>query len=267
MPKTPTPLERWMPEAMKLPSDDLKIPSPLHVLRAEAVDVAKFHQKYYATVDAAGGQPGRPGLDTVNDERRGLHKKTAEDLLSLREAAEEANTRYILAASPTIAAPMDRARFLVGELSSVLEFLFDDGVENERDAQLDLVESSHAETPNSADAYAAALDDYANLANAYRKEVDGLGGFDVTLIDEAKAVAAQLRDRPAMPAQKTEEAAKAQALRNRLASLLAIRMGFVRGAARFVFRNHPDIVREATSAYERRKRAASRRKAMKKEPK
>src|SRR5262249_4517590 len=33
----------------------------------------------------------------------------------------------------------------------------------------------------------------------------------------------------------------------------------VRSAARFVFRDRPDIVREATSAYERRRRAAARR--------
>jgi hypothetical protein len=259
-------LERWTPEALKLPSDDLKISTPLHVLRAEAVDVAKFHEKYYATVKAAGGQPDRPGLDSVNDPRRGLHKKTAEDLLSLRDAVEQANTQYFMAATPSIAAPMERARFLLAELSSVLEFLFDDGVEDERDAQLDAVEASHADAPNSMDAHAAALDDYASLADSYRKEVDGLGGFELKLIDEARAVAAQLRDRPATPVNKTEEAAKALALRNRLATLLSIRMGFLRGAARFVFRHHPEIVREATSAYERRRRAASRRKAMKKEP-
>ena len=32
-----------------------------------------------------------------------------------------------------------------------------------------------------------------------------------------------------------------------------------RSAARFVFRDHPEIVREVTSAYERKRRAAARR--------
>jgi len=269
MPKPTTPLDRWTPEAMKLLSDDLRISSPLHVLRGEAIDVAKFHDKYYASAPPGPGEPGHPGLHTVDDDARGLHHKTGEDILSLREAFEAANTRYQMASSPTMAAPMDRARWLVGEISSVLEFHFDDGVEDERDAQLDAVDAAHDDTPNSADAYAAALDDYANLGNAYRKEIDGLGGFDVKLLDEAKAVAQQLRDRPPTPVQQREAATKALALRNRLATLLSIRMGLVRGAARFVFRNHPDIIREATSAYERRKRAASRRKAMnlKNEPK
>jgi hypothetical protein len=42
--------------------------------------------------------------------------------------------------------------------------------------------------------------------------------------------------------------------------MLMERMNTVRSAAQFVFRNHPSIVREVTSAYERRRRAAQRRK-------
>ena len=54
---------------------------------------------------------------------------------------------------------------------------------------------------------------------------------------------------------------RAQEHRNRLAALLVRRMNRVRAAARFVFRNHSDIVREVTSTYERRRRAARRRHA------
>ena len=48
------------------------------------------------------------------------------------------------------------------------------------------------------------------------------------------------------------------ALRNRLITLLLDRMRRVRAAARYVFRNHPEIARRATSTYERRRRARSR---------
>lgn len=41
-------------------------------------------------------------------------------------------------------------------------------------------------------------------------------------------------------------------------------MNTARAAARFVFRHHPAIVREATNACERRRRAAARRAALKK---
>ncbi|MBN1611068.1 MAG: hypothetical protein JW940_30835 [Polyangiaceae bacterium] len=53
---------------------------------------------------------------------------------------------------------------------------------------------------------------------------------------------------------------RALELRRRLASMLMERMNTVRSAAQFVFRHHPSIVREVTSAYERRRRAAQRRK-------
>lgn len=257
-PKPATHLDKWKSEAEKLPSDDLKIPVPIHVLFGEAVDVAKFYEKRFA------GTADQPGLDTVADKNRGLTKDTAQDLLSLREAAHEANTAYLRAVSPGAAAPMERATFVLNEITATLEWLFDDGVEDERDAQLANVKKAHEGTPDSHDAWAAELDDYAALASQYRKEMNGLGGFDAALVDEAKTLAAQLRDRPAVPAALPENVARAKALRSRLATLLWHRMSAVRGAARFVFRNQPEIIREVTSAYERRRRAAARRAGAKK---
>lgn len=261
-----SPLDRWAPEAQKLPSDEMHLTVPFHVHLGEATDVARFHRTYYASVEARDGQPARPGLESVADEGRGLNASTADDILSLGEATQQANVRYLLKASPGKAAPFERGRFLVGEIAATLGYLFDDGVENERDAQLAAVQASHADTPDSNDALAAELDDYRGLATPYRSEIDGLGGFDLKLLDEAKVVAAELRDRPSTSAVLNDEAARALALRNRLAMLLAAKMGVVRSAARFVFRHHPNIVREATSAYERRRRAAARRDALSKGP-
>ncbi len=259
-------LARWTPEAQKLPTSELRISVPFHVLKGEAIDVAKFFDKYFASVEAKNGQPARPGLDTVVNPKKGLTAKTGDDIRSLREAVHEANTAYTEAATPKGAAPMERARFVVDEITAVLEWHFDDGVEDERDAQLAHVRQAHESTPDSADALAAEAEDFAALASIYRKEIDGLGGFDAALIDEAKALAEQLRDRPASPVPLSAEAEKALALRNRLATLLSDRMSLVRSAARFVFRGSPDIIREATSAFERRRRAATRRMAAKKTP-
>lgn len=55
-----------------------------------------------------------------------------------------------------------------------------------------------------------------------------------------------------------EKTREARNLRNRLVVLLWSRLALVRSAARFVFRRHPDILREATSTFERRRRAATR---------
>jgi hypothetical protein len=259
MPSKPvSPIDQWKDEAAKLAPDQIGIPCPFYVLQGEAVDVARFFDKYFKSTD------DRPGLETVVDKKRHLTESTGKDILSLLAATQQANTAYQLAASPSTAAPIGRATFVLNDIAATLEWSFDDGVEDERDAQLASVKKAHADTPDSHDAWAAELEDYAALAGNYRKQMAGLGGFDVALIDEAKALAAELRNRPATPAAPSEAVASAKALRDRLAALLCSRMATVRSAARFVFRNQPAIIREATSAYERRRKAAARRNAAKK---
>lgn len=256
--------ERWAAEAQTLPDGELRLSVPLHVLLGEAVDVARFFEKYFPSQDGKDGRPARPGLDTVVDERRKLTATTGQDILSLREAVQQGQTGYLFLLSPQGAAPMERGRFVVDEMTATLEWLFDDGVEDERDAQLASVGAAHEADPDSADALASELDDYATLADVYREEMDGLGGFDPAVIDEAKGLAGELRDRAATPVVLSEEARNAQAARNRLAMLLLGRITVVRSAARFVFRQWPEIVREVTSAYERRRRASTRLRAAKK---
>ena len=72
-------------------------------------------------------------------------------------------------------------------------------------------------------------------------------------------MAAELRARPSVGATGSEASRAALALRNKLVVLLMGRMSAVRAAARFVFRGQPEIVREVTSEYERRRPAAGRR--------
>ena len=84
---------------------------------------------------------------------------------------------------------MERGAFVLSEITSALEFLFDDGIENEDDAALAATKAAHADDPSTADALALALDDYAALAASHKKELEGLGGFDAALIGEAHAIA------------------------------------------------------------------------------
>jgi hypothetical protein len=48
-------------------------------------------------------------------------------------------------------------------------------------------------------------------------------------------------------------------LRNRLVTLLEHRVSKVRRAARYVFRDHPEVVRQVTSSYERKRRVEAKR--------
>ncbi|APR86465.1 Hypothetical protein A7982_11814 [Minicystis rosea] len=261
MPSQKSDLDRWADAASKIESVELP-PSnlPLHVLFGEAVDVARFAAKYWEPERDAKKRVVRRGLVSAIGEKSRLYEAIADDILSLQRAGQDAHTRYLLTVSPgALADPTERGRFLLDEITATLEWYFDDGVEDENDAKLSALGSAHADDPQSADALAGALDDYAVLAEPHRDAIDGLGGFDVAHIDEARVVARALREKPATPAPTTLEAKRAIALRNKVATLLWERMSIVRAAARFVFRGQPEIVREATSAYERRRRAAARR--------
>lgn len=252
-------------EARALPLAQAVIGVPLHVLTGEAVDVAGFFKRYYEPELAPKTKVVlRPGLASVGKDK--LSPQAGKRIALLVDEVQAAQTAYQLAVDPPAGdEDVQRGRSVLSELTAALEFLFDDGVEDERDAQLARVRQANDDT-SSTDALAGALAEYAGLAEAYRDELDGLGDFEVAMIDEARELAAAIRDRSA---QGTSEAGKQSAAalewRNRLAGLLAQEVGRVRKAARFVFRHHPQIRREATSTYERRARAARRRAAEKSE--
>ena len=147
--------------------------------------------------------------------------------------------------------PVGRATYLASEIDAAIAFLFDDGIEDEKDGKLAAIRAAHADTGTSANALAAELADYVKLASEHRAALDGLGGFDAALIGEAKELVAQLREHAPIESAEADEALDE---RNRLITLLQRRVGLVRAAARFVFRRDPAIIREVTSAYERRRR-------------
>ncbi|WP_437276837.1 hypothetical protein WME90_37130 [Sorangium sp. So ce375] len=266
MPKAKTDLDLWMNEALDAPgNDELSLSVPLHVLFGEAVDIARFHKAYWKP-EVKDGKVVRRGLEMAaskNKKGNALTAKTGEEILSLQRAAVEAGTRYLLAVDPKKASPFERGQLVLDEITATLEWLFDDGVVDENDARLAKLGQAHAGDPSTADALALALDDYAALAAPQREAMDGLGGFDVAMLDEATELAAALRAHPAQSAALGEKAREALVLRNKVIGLLNARISTVRAAARFVFRDRPEIVREATSTYERRRRAEAKRRAKK----
>lgn len=167
----------------------------------------------------------------------------------------------MLTTTPTVdPSPLPRARHVLREIVTALEWLFDDGVEDERDAKLAKVSAAHAGDPETLDAVALQLKSYGALAREYRKDLESLGAFQMGLLDEAGQLAEALTSRPAAGKERDAKESETLVLRNRVGTLLTQRIRLVRGAARFVFRHHPEVIREASSAYERRKRADARRK-------
>jgi len=257
MPET-SDLERWTDEARTIPREQAASKMPIHVQTSEAVDLSKVVVRYWAAeMDSRTGAVVRPGLESLGER---LPATTAEDLLSQQRALQEAQTAYLLAAGQRATDPEPRARFVFRELVLALKFLFDDGVEDQKDAHLASVQASHARRPNTTYAFAMDLQSHATLAQAHEAELKGLGGFDVALIPEAFELTAALRSKPTIARVYADpRPQEALRLRNQLSALLARTVSNTRRAIRFVFRNHPEVIRESTSAYERRKRAASRR--------
>jgi hypothetical protein len=249
----------WLTLAQDLSNKGYTLPMPLHVYLGEAVDVARFHKDFWATTKAPKGKPVRPGLDTVS---KRLPATTGAEILELVEHVQGAQLNYLLGASARKAGgSVKRGEFLVGEITGALEFLFDDGVEDDKDAQLASVKTAHKDNLETLDGLASALLDYAALGEKHRKELSSVASLDLSLLGEARTVGEELRNLVTNAGPLTKAQKDALATRNGLLQLLAARVASVRAAARWVFRGLPDIARQATSAYERRRRAAARRAA------
>jgi len=251
-------LDTWIAEASKIPADQARVNMPVPALRGDMVDLANFFVRMWkADKDPKTGVVRRPGLEMVGER---LPATTGPELLSMHAALGEAQDDYLQAAGQKAASPEPRARYVLSELVAVIEFHFNDGVEDDEDAKLAAVQASHAGYPDTIDSLAQELEDFANLAKPHARELDGVGGFDASLIEEAFTLASALRDRPATPMATTDPKAKSALLvRNQMATLATRTVSKVRAAVRFVFRDHPELIREASSAYERRKRAAAKR--------
>jgi hypothetical protein len=163
---------------------------------------------------------------------------------------------------PILEAPVERGEFLLGELKRCLAFVADDGVQDDRDAELARLRESHSDA-SSHDALATSLEGFAYHANKFRERLAQVPEFDLAYVGEALAVANRLRQQSALKLSSREATNRreALALRNRLITLLRDRVNRTRRAARFIFRHHPDIAKLAGSEYERRRRARYRTRA------
>jgi hypothetical protein len=249
--KTVSHHDRWHTEALALNATDNPLHVPYDVALKEAGLVASFLSKHWEPT------AGLPGLSRV---KARLPKSTAEDIVSLIHAAQEAQTNLLLLVDPIVVDEGDRARFLIDELESAIEFLLDDDVTEEADTKLAALQAFHAQGGQRSSVLHQALSDYAALAGSLQArlvEVDE--AFDVAHIAEARALGVKLAAAPAAPPPAAEAVKSAVLARNGMLTLLSSKVAQVRKAAAHVFRAFPETYREVTSTYERRRRAAARR--------
>jgi hypothetical protein len=244
-------LERWLDQAIAVRATENPLRVPYDVFLNEAGQVASFLRKYWEPT------AGLPGLERV---KARLPKSTGDDIVSLVHATQEQQTKLLLLVDPVVVDQGERARFLIDELESALEFLLDDDVTEEADTQLAALQAFHAQSGQRSSVLHQALSDYAALAESLQArlvEVDE--AFDVAHIAEAKALGVKLAAAPAAPPPAQEAVKSAVLARNGLLTLLGGKVALVRKAAAHVFRAFPETYREVTSTYERRRRAATRR--------
>ncbi|MEM9456955.1 MAG: hypothetical protein AAGF11_22440 [Myxococcota bacterium] len=257
-------LEKWREAAAAMPGGALALSLPLDVFLGEAIDVAKFHARYWKAQRDEDEAVVFPGLELAvgtGARKKPLSSKTGREIRSLQAAARHADTLYQFALAPAARAPTQEGREVLGKISAVLEWAFDDGVEDDNDQKLANLEARHGD-PSNNDALASALEAYATLADEVRELIASFEIFDVAKIERARTLAEQLRDAPTSGTGGVNEESRAAIdLRNRVCQLLYQRMKLVRAAAAFVFQDYPEIRREATSSYLRRQRAARRRAA------
>lgn len=244
-------MEKWL-DAARLLGEPKKLNVPLDVLFSEAVQCSKFVKTYWEATDS------RPGLSSAGPK---LAPSIADDILSIRGGVQDAQVGFLMIVEPkvdtkTLIADGTRA---LNEITAVLEWHLDDGVEDDADIQLANIKDDHKDDTDSSSSLAQALHDYGTFAKPLQDELDGLGNFNGAIIDEALALADQLGEVSLTPQARSEQARVAKRQRDQLANLLQSRIRLVRAASRFVFRNHPQINREVTSAYDRRRRAAAKR--------
>lgn len=201
------------------------------------------------------GQNALPGLVSAGPKVVGL----TDEITQLAAMAQEAHVEYLIATSPSATKELlDEANRLVSDMEAAFEFAFDDGVADEKDDQLDAIKSTRHDT---IDGTALDLDECVGVARRNIEVLRAIPAFDPGWIDRAEVLAKDLRALPP-PNLNNLDAKEKLAARNRILNVLADRMSKLRRAASFIFRRHPAIYREFTSTYERRRRAAARKKAL-----
>lgn len=244
-------MELWIIQDLARHADH-KPRLPVFVHIGEAMSLAAFVDRNWLPSTDGAGRP-IPGL---NSAKKKLSREVSAEIVQLAGVARAANDRVLMASTRNLSPEKyKRADELEAEIEAVLAFHFDDGVDDDYDAQLEALRKSPAMASESVAAKAMSLEQLYALAKPIEAELDGLGDFDISLLEEARTLAVELRaiDLPSGP--QSEEAKAALQERNAALGALAVRVAAVRQAAAYIYRKHPAIARKATSAYERNRRA------------
>ena len=242
-------MEKWSSAAEQI-EDPPPLGTPLRVLYDEAGRLAEATRLFWKHTG------DRPGLENAGPR---LRPGIADELLTLTRAVQEAQERYVDLISHEMnpSELVDRAEALLIELAHVLEWhewREDDDESFEHRSVYAAREI--AREAGSASELGFALYDYACAAQTRMEALRKINGFDPAVAEEALEVSKRIVDVDQTTLDQSDPIRRAIRARNRLVVLLERRMRLVRAAARFVFRDEPEVLDEFTSDYENLRQAA-----------
>lgn len=244
--------ERWAEEARAVPAERVTtVGMPIATRFLEAESDAAFLEKHWEPA-ADGSRPGMCAAASI------VPKKTAEEIRGLVLAARQAhvNALFTPETGARSAELLKTGTELLSSLTAAIELVLDDDVHEPADDAYAGAKARVSADDTTA-TFVQALEDHAAIAESIKDRLVKLEDFDPKWIPAARSVARELSaagvPRPGRQASEDID------LRNRMLVLLTDRVNLVRRAARYVYRNHPDIARLATSPYQRARRAEARR--------
>ncbi len=244
----------WAAEAAAIPSPKYVFRAPLAVLIGEAVAVAQFVEAHGRRKKSA-TRGGFPTLERAGDPR--LVGPIAVEIGDLIVAVNGAQTAYLAPADlPDVGKTRRDAKALVATLRAALRWVEKASplTQGERDA----ARANGSLRGRSTLAVAVQLAALLAMARPREEAILATGALTRESLERGRDLLLELREAPEQPRASNLQQRRAREARDRLLILLERRVRLVREAARFVFRDHPEISRTVTSAFERRGRARRR---------
>jgi hypothetical protein len=249
-------LDRWASTAKKLltvPNNPQK--TSLDIAFQEAVRAALFLNTYWKP------QGKLPGLEGTTS----LTLEASAELISIVRAVQQAQLELWLEQEipPLVDElhPEKRARKAITELDAVFDHLLKSTLAEEERSMLQRATATRETERRGENPLQVVLMSYADTAERLRPRLEPLAAsFDLASITEARALIEGLDIFLIEEARAQERREARRKLFYQLLSLMQARVQQIRTAATFVFRKRATILRQVTSAHQRKRRAQQKRK-------
>jgi hypothetical protein len=242
-------LDEWVNE--RISENSKRNVIPFNILVEDADRIIDFARKHWEPTSEL------PGLKTAG---LGLSEESISNIDFLKAALLYTDKEHASRLQMDLdkRRHFERAQQLLFELTVFLDWYAAATGEDEISEETARMEDEHSHSQmESPDELAHMLYEYASLAKELLEDVEEIGGLSMQSVNEAYELISRLVDISNSPAPVSEETRRMANLRNQLSALLERETERIRKATRFIFRDHPEIVKKVSSTYVDKKSAAA----------